>query len=112
MGDLDRTLTWKDPLMAIGNDPDQEQLNVYAAVVAQAWAAVARQTLGLQNYVSVKLGQSGLVAKGFTADDASTLITMCNYMGTLAGVYGGTATQPSQFDFADALVTLTGPFVT
>jgi hypothetical protein len=94
--------------MAIGNDPSLAQLNSLAANLATQWRNLAVQTMELQNY-AVAAGQAGLVAKGFASGDATTFLTQCNYMATLAQVVQGTATQSSLFNFVTALIPLTGP---
>lgn len=94
--------------MAIGNQPNVQQLNSQAAQLAGTWRSTAEQTLALQAYVT-GLGQAGLVALGFASGDATTFITACNYMATMAQVFQGTATQGTDFNFQNALVALTGP---
>ena len=47
---------------------------------------------------------------GFASGDRfTTMIAQADYMLTLAGVFLGTATQASEFNFETALVPLTGP---
>jgi len=101
--------------MAIGNDPNMAQINSQIAQLAGTWRSTAQQTLAFQAYV-VGLGTAGLIAKGFTSGDATSIINMANYMGTLAGVYGGTVQQggtggtgASLFNFQSALIAVTGP---
>jgi hypothetical protein len=94
--------------MAIGNDPNMQQINSEAAQIAGQFRSNALQAQELQAYV-VGLGQAGLVALGFASGDATLLLTCCSYMATLAGVYQGTVTQGSLFNFQNALVALTGP---
>lgn len=94
--------------MAVGNQPNVAQLNSQAAQYASQWRSIAAQTLALQAYVT-SLGHAGLMTLGFTDADATTFITQCNYMATMAQVFQGTATQGSQFNFQNALVVLTGP---
>lgn len=95
--------------MAIGNIPTVAQLNSQGAAIAQAFRASAAQALSYQAYV-VGLGQAGLVTLGFASADATALIAAADYMATLAQVYQGTATQATDFNFSNALVTLTGPY--
>lgn len=94
--------------MAIGNNPNVQQLNAEAAQIAGSWRSLAEQTMDLQNYVTSQ-GQQGLVALGFASGDATQFATECNYMATLAQVVEGLATQSSEFNFISALVPLTGP---
>lgn len=95
--------------MAIGNQANLTpvMLNNYAAQTAVQLRSVAAQILALQASV-VSLGQAGLVALGYSAGDATTLLTVINEMATVAQVYQGTATQASLFNFQNALVALTG----
>lgn len=94
--------------MAIGNIPNQQQLNSQAAQLAGSWRSTGQQTVAFQAYIA-SLGTAGLQALGFTAGDAASMITMSNYMLTMAQVFQGTATQATQFNFQNALVALTGP---
>jgi hypothetical protein len=94
--------------VAVGNIPNQQQLNSQAAQLAGQWRSIAEQTTYFQAYIN-SLGTAGLQALGFTSGDATTMVTMSNYMLTLAQVFQGTATQGSEFNFQNALVALTGP---
>jgi len=94
--------------VAIGNQPNVQQLNSQAAQLAATWRSTAQQTLALEAYVT-GLGQAGLVSLGFASADATAFITACNYMTTMAQVFQGTATQGTDFNFQNALVVLTGP---
>lgn len=101
--------------MAIGNQPNMQQLNSQAAQLAGTWRSCAEQTIALQAYV-VGLGQAGLVALGFASADATALLTAVSQMNTMALIFqgqvqqGGTGgTGASLFNFQNALVALTGP---
>lgn len=94
--------------MAIGNQPNVQQLNAMAAQIAGQYRSNAQAALQLQAYVT-GLGQAGLVALGFASADATSLTTCCNYMATLAQVFQGTASQGTNFNFQNALIPLTGP---
>lgn len=104
--------------MAIGNDANltPAQLNNYAAQVALTLRNVMVQIQALQQDVT-GMGTAGLEALGFTSADASSFVTACSYMNTVAGVYYGTVQQggsggtgASDFDFNNALTSLTGPY--
>jgi hypothetical protein len=95
--------------VAIGNVPSQAQLNNQAAQLATTVRQWAYQALIFQVYV-VAQGTAGLEALGFASADASSMVSMADYMATIAQVYQGTATQDSEFNFQDALSALTGPF--
>jgi hypothetical protein len=94
--------------MAIGNIPNQAQVNSQAAQLATQWRSAAEQSIAFNAYVS-SLGTAGLIALGFASGDASNMITMSNYMLTMAQVFQGTATQSSDFNFQNALIAVTGP---
>lgn len=101
--------------MAIGNQPNLQQLNSQAAQLAGTWRSTAEQTIALQAYV-VGLGQSGLVALGFSSADATALLNAVSLMNTLALIFQGSVQQggtggtgASLFNFQNALVVLTGP---
>jgi hypothetical protein len=57
-------------------------------------------------------GQGGglayLEAIGYTAGDAATALAAISYLNTIAGVYFGTATQDSDFDFNQTLAQYWG----
>ena len=94
--------------MAIGNIPNQAQLNSQAAQIAGTYVSNAVAALKLQAYVT-SLGQAGLVALGFASADATAFIAQCNYLATVSQVIQGSATQASLFNFANAWVAVTGP---
>lgn len=102
--------------MAIGNAiMTPAQLNGLAAQIAMQLRANALQALNFQAYV-VSLGQAGLVSLGFSAADATSMLTVAGYMASLAQIYQGTLQQggtggtgATLFNFQNALVALTGP---
>lgn len=96
--------------MSVGIQQSWQGLNNQAAQLALDMTNNAAAVLKLQAYL-VAEGTSGLVALGDTSGgtDAQTLINLVDYMATVAQVFQGTATQGSQFNFANALVALTGP---
>jgi hypothetical protein len=95
--------------VAIGNVPSEAELNNQAAQLATTVRQWAYQVLIFQAYV-VAQGAAGLEALGFASGDASNMISMADYMATVAQVYQGTATQASEFNFENELSALTGPF--
>jgi hypothetical protein len=94
--------------VAIGNIPNQQQVNSQAAQLAGQWRSCAQQSQYFEAYISA-LGTAGLIALGFASGDATNMVTMANYMLTLSQVFQGTATQATDFNFQNALVALTGP---
>ena len=102
--------------MAIGNVPTVAQLNSQAATIALAYRDNAAKAAALQAY-AVAQGSTGLIAMGMTSGDATSFLTMCGYMASLAQVYNGTLQQggtggtgASLFNFGNALTALTGPY--
>lgn len=66
----------------------------------------------ISNFAEWCNGLGGLAgfetAFGLSPADAQTMMNMISYMNTVAGVYQGTATQASEFDFDNALSVLWG----
>lgn len=93
--------------MTVGSQTNQGNVNQNLTVLALQWRDLATGTLEQADFLN-KLGQGGLESLGFTAQDAAEVLTLIDYMGTCAGVYKGTATQGSEFDFEDALTPLWG----
>jgi hypothetical protein len=48
-------------------------------------------------------GLAVLEALGFDSADAATALNVIGYLNTIAGIYYGTATQGSEYDFNNAL---------
>jgi hypothetical protein len=95
--------------MAIGNIPNEAQLNSQIAQLATQWRTLSQQTLAFQAYV-VGLGTTGLQSLGFAPGDSTQFVTMADYMATMAQVFQGSASQPAAFNFQNALVAVTGPY--
>jgi len=94
--------------MAIGDIPTVASLNALVeqlAQILQSWVADADE---LYAYTTAQ-GAAGLETIWFASADATNFITMSDYMGTIAGVCSGTATQASEFNFMNALTAVTGP---
>jgi hypothetical protein len=97
--------------MAVGNSASSSQLNAWLASLALDICGWAYQVNQLQE-LTVALGTGGLEAAGFGAGDAATFQSMVSYLNTVAGVYQGTATQGSDFDFDNALCQVRGQSAT
>lgn len=96
--------------MAVGIQPNAGLLNNLAGQMAISLRDNCQKILGLWAYVnSGGVGQAGLEAMGFTADDALTFMSLVDQMATVAQVFQGTATQATNYSFASALTALTGP---
>lgn len=94
--------------MAIGATVSVPVINNNAAILAARWKQLAADTNDFYQAVSIGLGTSGLTTLGFAANDATSMKQMSDYLGTLAGVYYGTATQGSMFSFDSALTPIRG----
>lgn len=91
--------------MAVGTGTSQSNVNAnltgYAIQMRNLCDAIRNEQEGI-----VDLGLAGLEALGFSSGDAQTVLNMWSYMNTISGVYYGTATQGSEFDFDNALSVL------
>jgi hypothetical protein len=93
--------------MAVGNVPSVAQLNGSIFQLASQLHTLMGQISGLQQW-TVAEGTAGLEAIGFDSADATTFMSLLNYMNTVASVYFGTATQPGEYNFDNQLCTLWG----
>lgn len=93
--------------MAVGSQPSEGGINQTLTQLALAIREWAQDAVEQRAYLN-KLGLAQLEALGFTATDAQSVLNMINYMGTVADVYHGTATQATAFNFEDALTPLWG----
>lgn len=91
--------------MAVGNQATVGIINESLTGNALQLRAALRTVANFQEYV-VALGLSGLEALGYSSTDAQSVLNLASYMNTIAGVYFGTATQGSQFNFDNALCQL------
>jgi hypothetical protein len=91
--------------MTVGTQPTQATINQQLTAMALAMRTDLRNISNFQEYV-VSLGLAGLEALGFAPADAQLVLNMASYMNTIAGVYFGTITQNSDFDFDNALCGL------
>ena len=93
--------------MTVGNQPSQAVLNQQLS----QWITTIRNDMqGVANWAEyvVSLGTSGLEGLEFTSADAATMVQLAEYFLTIAGVFEGTATQASEFNFANAFSPYTG----
>lgn len=100
--------------MAVGNQPTMQTVNNRAGSLAVNMRQIMDQAKDLETQVSA-LGVSGLEAIGFSPADAANLVTLVNYMSTVAGCYYGTVQQGGTggtgaitFNFDNALSALWG----
>jgi hypothetical protein len=102
--------------MAVGNQPTAQVINSTAGRVAVNMRQVMEAAKDLETQVN-KLGTAGLEAAPISMSpaDAAALITLVNYLSTVAGCYYGTVQQGGSggtgaitFNFDDALSVLWG----
>ena len=95
--------------MSIGNTANLTQggLNGQLGSIAVTLRNACQQAADFFEGVNA-LGTSGLEGLGFTSGDATAFLAAANYMQTVAAVYYGTAAQPSDFDFDNALAAARG----
>lgn len=96
--------------MAVGTQSNAGNINQTLTNLALALRNDVQDILNLQQYLNgaTGLGLAGLEALGYSAADAQVVLSMANYMATIAQVYNGTATQASLFNFGSALTPLWG----
>lgn len=91
--------------MTIGTAPNAGSLNAQLTATAVQLRAAAAAVITLAEFINQE-GAAGLQTIGFTAADATAYVNMIGYLSTVAGVYYGTATQGTQFNFDTALATI------
>lgn len=93
--------------MPVGNQATPASISQALTSMAVSLRNDCQNIANFQEFV-VTLGLAGLEAIGFDSADAQTVLNMASYMNTIAGVYNGTATQGSEFNFGSALSMLWG----
>jgi hypothetical protein len=93
--------------MAVGAQASEGSINSTLTQLALGLRDQCAQVLNFSEWVN-GLGVAGLEALGFSAADAQTALNLADYMATIAGVYKGTATQGTAFNFDNALSVLWG----
>jgi len=90
--------------MAIGFTANSSvgTLNSQLGVAAVGLRNAAQQALELFALTN-ELGAAGLEAIGFATADATAFVTAVSYLNTVAEVYYGSAAQPTDFNFDNAL---------
>jgi hypothetical protein len=93
----------------VGAGATADSLQTELVAVAQTFAANANRAIALAKYVD-GLGTSGLQNAGFaTTGDATTFQSRADYCRTVAQIFQGTAAQPTDFDFSNAMADAIGP---
>jgi hypothetical protein len=87
--------------MSVGNQANSAIIDGRLTTLAVALRDDCAKIANLQEFV-VSLGLPGLEAAGYSPADAQTVLNMASYLNTVAGVYKGTATQGTAFDFSNA----------
>ena len=87
--------------MSVGSQASNGAIDGRLTTLAVELRNVCHSIADLQQFV-VSLGLTGLEAAGYSPADAQTVLNLCSYLNTIAGVYKGTATQASAFDFSNA----------
>lgn len=93
----------------IGLQVNAQQLNTMVGQTAVNLRNACQAAANLQEFI-VAQGTSGLTSApiSMSAQDAASIQAICSYMSTVAGVFFGTATQGSDFDFDSALAGVYG----
>ena len=91
--------------MAVGNEASEGGVNASLTDLSLALRDFMNDVQEQYQFLN-KLGASGLQALGFSPADAGQVLQMIDYMGTLQQIYTGQTTQPSLFNFEDALCSL------
>ena|SRR6266576_78886 len=100
--------------MSVGATTSSDQANNILTSLASRMQDVMADVVELWNWIAT-LGandvaqKAGLVAIGFSSQDADTFWTKANNMFAVAQVYYGLGTQPAPFDFDNALAGVRGP---
>lgn len=88
--------------MTVGNQPTVTSVNGTLTMLCVSLRNVCDQ-IRTQDTAITNMGTAGLEALGFDPADAAAMLTAFSYLSTVAGVYYGTATQASDFDFDNEL---------
>lgn len=87
--------------MTAGNQPSLAQVNQTAGSLAVQLRNLFEQVVDFNEWLSAFGGAAELEsALGFTAADASTIISTIGNLFTLAGIYNGTGTQATVFNYS------------
>lgn len=97
--------------MSAGPAYAADQLRLRAAHLAGRRRTLEFDVQEFHDYTA-RIGTGGLEAAGFDPGDAAEFLRLADIHGTLPGIYFGTATQASPYDFDDALTALRGPGIT
>jgi hypothetical protein len=93
--------------MSVGVQPNSSQIDANLTILSNALRKVMEQLTDFALQVN-NMGQNGLETAGYSAADATTALQLVGYLNTITGVYYGTASQATDFDFNNALSALWG----
>lgn len=96
--------------MTAGQQPTLDLANGLLTSVAVRLHALMNEVADLHLQYSVKLGAAGIEALGASAADAADIVAKWDSIGTVAGVYFGTAAA-DHFNFDDQLADVRGGIV-
>jgi hypothetical protein len=94
----------------IGIQTNAVQLNGVAGDIALKMRNICQAAMALNEYITTVGGATGLQDPtiGFDSADATAFATAVNYLATISALYFGTASQPTNFDFDNAVSALYG----
>lgn len=93
--------------MTVGTQANSSMIDGQLTTLSVAVRKLMQQIADLNTYVNGQAqGQALLQQLGYSSADATTALQMIGYLHTLAGVYFGTATQGTDFNFDNALSVL------
>jgi hypothetical protein len=88
--------------MTIGSNPTSQQLNTDLIALVVRVRDDCRDISDLAQQVAKAGGLTALESAGFTAPEATAYQQVLDYLSTIAGIFHGTATQGTTFNFEDA----------
>jgi hypothetical protein len=93
--------------MAVGTQTSSVTMDQQMTYLAQQLREVMQKISNLSMFVNGQgTGLATLEAIGYNAEDAAAAQSMLSYLNTVAAIYFGTATQPSEFNFNQELSQL------
>jgi|HubBroStandDraft_1064217.scaffolds.fasta_scaffold464832_1 hypothetical protein len=93
--------------MSVGTQYGSSQIDTNLTILTNALRKVMEQLIDQIKQIN-GMGQSGLETAGYSAADAATVLQYIGYLTTVTGVYYGTDTQTTDFDFDNAFAALWG----
>jgi len=96
--------------MTIGTQLSPSGINGKATALAMRWQQLATDTLAFANAIAAlgSSGLQGLTPAGFGVSDANAMVAIALQFATVAGVYYGTAAQPTPVNYDAVFLQLRG----